>query len=306
MKKLNFKSLINELKLNYIFDKFEYKDINTNSIVTCTRHGDFLSSVKRLKKGQGCPHCYKENKIFSKLDFINRSNKIHEYKYDYSFSNYTNSTCKVKILCNKHGIFEQFASNHLKGWGCPSCKIEKQKMIFIENAKKIHANKFDYHKVNYKNNKTEIEILCNVHGSFYQRPDNHIQGNGCPKCSLSKGERIIENILRKYKIKFVTQKKFDQCEFKYKLRFDFFLPAYNMCIEYDGIQHFIPVKYFGDQLNLENNINKDSIKDNFCLNNNIKLLRINYLQEENIEDLILDFLKKIINSDVSTEQRPLC
>lgn len=301
MRKLDFNKTIQDLNLDYDFSKFDYKDVNTKSIVICCKHGEFLTSLKRLQKGQRCPNCYKVNKVFSKKDFIEKANSIHNSKYDYSISSYTKSTSKIEIICKLHGIFRQFASNHLKGWGCPKCKIEKQKSIFIDNANSIHLNKYDYSIVEYINNKTHIEIICKNHGSFFQRPDNHLQGNGCPNCCSSKGEKIIESFLSNNKINFEPQKKFDECKYKYKLRFDFYLPEYNMCIEFDGIQHHKPIKIFGGFKNLEENINKDTIKDNFCKINNIKLLRINYLQEENIENLISSFLKKIINSDVSTE-----
>jgi very-short-patch-repair endonuclease len=153
---------------------------------------------------------------------------------------------------------------------------------FIEESKLIHGDKYDYSSVNYINNKTNVKIICPIHGDFEQRPDDHLNGHGCEKCNDSSGEKTIINYLLKNNILFETQKRFNSCKNKRKLPFDFFIPSKNICIEFDGIQHFKPIKIWGGTPNLKYIQNNDKIKNKFCEDNGIKLIRIKY--SENIEN----------------------
>jgi len=124
-------------------------------------------------------------KKLTRDDFIQRSKKIHGNKYDYSLVEYKNNKTKVKIICKKHGIFEQKPSNHLKGYNCIKCSSTiLGNIFFIQMSKKIHGDKYDYSLVEYKNNKTKVKIICKEHGMFEQTPNNHISKNqGCSMCS---------------------------------------------------------------------------------------------------------------------------
>lgn len=121
--------------------------------------------------------------------FIKRSNLIHKNFYDYSQVNYVNCKTKVKIVCKKHGNFEQTPDSHLNGSGCPICGQEKTKLkqlkkfnLFIDNANNIHNDKYDYSITNYLGARRKIKIICKKHGIFTQTPDSHLHGRGCPKC----------------------------------------------------------------------------------------------------------------------------
>jgi hypothetical protein len=228
-------------------------------------------------------------------EFIEKSNNIHKYKYDYSQVKYKKNNIKVKIICNKHGIFEQTPSAHINNnQGCPKCAnlLKSQLMLssdneFIEKAKNIHKNKYNYSQIKYINSHKKINIICNKHGVFEQLPYNHLNGKGCPICNTSKGENNISEILDRYNIKYETQKTFKDCKYKYVLRFDFYLPDYNICIEYNGIQHYKPIKYFGGIKKYNVNEERFKIKENFCNNNNIKLIIIKY------NDNIINLLKHL-------------
>jgi len=133
--------------------------------------------------------------------------------------------------------------------------------------------------------KTKIKIICPFHGVFEQTPKNHIKGQNCPNCPkkiISIGEKKISEILRKNNIKYNNQHTFENCRDKRKLPFDFYLPYYNMCIEFDGRQHFESVINFGGEEQLKKTQQNDKIKNKYCKENNIKLLRIKYT--ENIEE----------------------
>ena len=130
------------------------------------------------------------SKFLNKTEtFIQRSNRIHNYVYDYSLVIYVGSKLKVKIICKIHGLFEQTPSSHLSGKGCPHCgvftcasKLKTNQNVFIQQAIKIHLEKYDYSLVEYKNAKTKIRIICKIHGEFLQTPSNHLKGCGCPHC----------------------------------------------------------------------------------------------------------------------------
>lgn len=123
-------------------------------------------------------------------DFIRKAIAIHGNKYDYSKVEYVNPQSKVCITCPKHGEFEQTPINHLFGKGCPKCSKEKMnsrktltKEWFVGKAIEVHGDKYDYSKVEYKNNRTKVSIICPEHGEFCQVPSSHLSGHGCPKCA---------------------------------------------------------------------------------------------------------------------------
>ena len=279
-------------------DKYDYslsKYINcfTKMDIICPKHGIFKQSPLNHLIG-GCKECGKEKMRLNQFEFIERSKKIHKNKYDYSLVEYKLSRMKIKIICPNHGIFEQTVNSHLSGQGCIKCYKENQKMNineFLRRAKKIHGDKYDYSLVEYKNNYTRVEIICPIHGIFKQSPDSHLRNEtNCPTCkSKSKSEMKIYNYLKLNDIVFETQKTFDDCKFKNKLRFDFYIPEHNTCIEYDGEQHNISIKYWGGENGFKYRKNNDKIKDEYCKNNNIRLIRINNKKIEEIEKILNNF-----------------
>lgn len=120
--------------------------------------------------------------------FINKAKTTHGEIYDYSLIPKTwNSKDKLPIKCPIHGVFYQRYDHHLHGHGCPMCagneKMNKEQ--FIEKAKAVHGNKYDYSKVDYVNNRTPVIVICSIHGEFQQTPSNHLKGQGCPTCAYS-------------------------------------------------------------------------------------------------------------------------
>lgn len=223
-------------------------------------------------------------------EFIQKAISKHNNIYYYNNVIYYNSKIKVKIICKEHGIFEQVANYHLTGSGCVKCKLGGKSSTnkFIESASNIHNYKYDYRLVKYINCYTKVNIMCGCHGTFSQRPANHLKGEGCPKCNLSKGELKVSKYLESNLIEYEIQKKFNNCfsNKKKKLPFDFYLPEQNICIEYDGEQHFRPIDYFGGVKSFNELKQRDSIKDKYCLENNIKLIRIPFNKYDMINDIL--------------------
>ena len=147
-----------------------------------------------------------------RLKFIEKAREIHGDKYDYSKIEYKGAHTKICIICPKHGEFWQTPTNHThktKPHGCPKCKggIKSSCEEFIEKAKKIHGNKYDYSKVEYINNHTKVCIICPKHGEFWQIPNSHLSGKGCKFCindvydtdSFAKKATLIHNKRYSYK-----------------------------------------------------------------------------------------------------------
>ena len=121
-------------------------------------------------------------------EFIKDSKKIHGDKYDYSLVEYIGARTKVKIICPQHGEFEQRPGAHFNGGrGCKQCGFNIRQRLtteqFIERARKLHGDKYDYSLVQYVNNRTKVKIICPKHGEFEQVPSSHCNGNGCKKCN---------------------------------------------------------------------------------------------------------------------------
>lgn len=266
----------------YDYSLVDYKKGIIKIKIICPIHGVFEQIPKNhIHRGDGCPKCSKRKKYTTK-EWINDAIKVHGHKYDYSLVKYKNKKTKVKIVCTEHGPFEQEACSHLQNHACPKCagcKISNTK-DFIEKSNLIHNSKYNYSKTNYKNAHIKIIITCKKHGDFEQTPNKHLSGRGCPKCSNSLSEIMIEKELLDKNIKFETQKRFKDCKNIRTLPFDFYLPDYNLCIEYDGEQHFRENKIWGKE-KFESCKKHDQIKNIYCKENNIKLFRIKYNEDIN-------------------------
>jgi hypothetical protein len=287
--KLSTKTLLKRAKLlhNNIYDYslVNYVNFKTKIKIICHKHGMFMQTPNNHLNGHGCNKCALElrskNQRKSIKGFIIKANNVHGNKYDYSLVKYKNTHTKVIIICKKHGNFTQQPSHHINGVGCPQCSNNFLNLdLFIIKSIKTHGDYYNYSLVKYKNNKTKVKILCPEHSIFEQTPTHHLNGSGCPVCRESKGERIIRLFLIENNISYTPQKRFKECRDKYPLPFDFYINDLNICIEYDGKQHFKPVKQFGGENGFNDRIKKDNIKTKYCENNNIQLLRIKY--NENI------------------------
>lgn len=343
----------------YDYSLAEYKNSITKIKILCHVHGEFIQPPGTHLAGVGCPRCAGKNKTTE--DFIIQAKKIHGDKYDYSLVKYKKTKTKVQIICPIHGIFEQTPICHLKSNGCQKCasNYKKDNAWFINKAITIHADKYFYNKVDYKNNYTKIIITCKKHGDFLQEPSSHlkgmgcykcakteigikqrktteniikkfknthgelydyslvdystaknkvcimckthgefkqnafthIKGSGCPKCSNSKGEKFISNILKINKINFSQQYKFKECKHTNELPFDFFLNNYNCCLEFHGRQHFYEVDYFKGTIGFSLQQKRDQLKENYCSLNNISLIIIFKKHHQDEKTFFVDLFK---------------
>lgn len=202
----------------YAYNKVDYRDSKTHVILTCNIHGEF-EQTPRMHLKSGCPQCLpgRGSIPYSKEAFVAKASKIHDNFYTYEFVEYKNSLTSVIITCPIHGNFSQKPSEHLTGSKCRDCGYLFRKKskepdsleVFINKAKKVHGNKYDYTKTNYVNNASKVVITCPVHGDFTQVAGTHSRkrGSGCPSCvdricvHLPKAYRGKKTILYYIKIK---------------------------------------------------------------------------------------------------------
>ena len=184
------------IKANLIHNnKYDYslvncKDSNTKVQIKCNIHGIFEQLSSNHLQGQGCQKCCKNCKMNDET-FIIKANQVHNNKYTYENINYIGIKNKINILCKYHGCFLQTPSDHLSGNGCYKCSgLVKNTEDFIEKAKILHKNIYDYSKVNYVNTRSKIIIICKIHGEFKQMPNTHLNGCSCSKCNLSSFSKV--------------------------------------------------------------------------------------------------------------------
>jgi hypothetical protein len=193
----------------YNYSKVDYKNNSTKVIIICPSHGDFLQRPDKHISNQGCQKCSRYEKNINFERFKEKAIEKHGDTYDYSKVNYTNYSTNVLIICPKHDIFKQRPIFHCSGSGCPKCGrevVEEARRSnteeFIQKAIKVHSDKYDYSKVDYKNNSTNITIICNIHKlEFTQAPSNHLAGKGCHKC----GREVTEEAHRSNTEEFIQK-----------------------------------------------------------------------------------------------------
>ena len=282
---------------------FSYVDtIRENGIIyiqfICNKHKEY--GIQKMRKSnmkrniKGCIFCkgdLPESVVREKISKISPHIKIiGEYK--------NMSTC-IECYCEKHNMtFYPPPNRLLKGSGCYYCGTEKlsinstMSQSDFEQRVKISNDNLTVIS-NYSGLMNDVRVKCNKCGYEWVLNAYSLVKNGtsCRKCSFSyKGEDKIISILRDADIEYVHQYKFTDCIDKRPLPFDFYLPKYNLCIEFDGQQHFSPK--FGDE-NYKNTIYHDSIKNDYCKKNNIHLLRIPYYKSDIIKELIFDEIERI-------------
>ena len=272
----------------YDYSKVKYIDSKTKVEIICPKHGSFWQKPYLHLRGQGCMGCFNEQRknMFKKdfNDFIEQLNRIYGGKYDFTKYNYINYNTRESVTCDKHGIFYRSPYELLNKKECPLCMKEKRKQDriilegknFVKKANIIHKGKYDYSKVEYVDSKTKVEIICPKHGSFWQKPPYHLDGNGCQKCAFemfeSSGELEIKNFISEVGLKAETNKR----SFIYPYELDIYIPEKKIAIEYDGL-------YWHNELNKDSKYHLN--KTELCEKQGIMLIHIfedEWLYKQNI------------------------
>jgi len=192
----------------YDYSRVNFRNVESKIEILCPVHGVFMQRLMTHLKGLGCDRCGRVEvgkKLSHSLErFLADARKAHGDRYDYSRVRYINALSKVTIICPDHGVFEQRPVNHIREVGCAKCAFEStaaQRTLttqeFIEKARKVHGDRYDYSKVEYKSSHGKVEIGCSKHGSFWQSPANHAREykTGCPGCAETGFDQTKPGIL---------------------------------------------------------------------------------------------------------------
>ena len=286
---------ISELKeINLNIDVIEeYKGANTPILHKCLLDDyEWYATPANILSGKGCPKCggnikKTHEEYAEEVSLINPNIKV--------LGKYITARMPILHKCKIHNTkWIAYPYHILQGCGCAECGKEK---ISSKNSKTHEQYVAELKKINpniipiemYINSNISILHKCLIDGNeWYSYPSNILAGSGCPQCNESRGERKIRLWLENNCILYESQKTFKNCYDKKPLPFDFYLPELNKCIEYDGIQHYEPIEFFGGQENFEYVVKHDNIKNEYCKNNGISLLRIPYFK--NVEEELHNFL----------------
>ena len=275
----------------YDYSKVEYVNDRTKVCIICPVHGEFWQTPNCHLNGSGCPKCAGYNKSF----FEFKEEIIKKYGDIYDFSNaeneFKNYTTKITVGYNEK-FFKITPSKLLYGNNDIPIKMERVYNVkdFINKAKEVHGDKYNYSKVEYINSHTKVCIICPEHGEFWQTPNEHLSGCGCKECSKeskrSKTEKIVYDLLNENNISFIEQYS-PSClnNGLSHQKIDFYLTDYNIGIECQGRQHFKDGVF---NVSLEENIKRDIKKKKSCEKNNIKII---YFLERHIK------MKDVINNE---------
>ena len=289
----------------YDYSNTKYEGSKVKLTITCRKHGDFQQWPEGHLHGNGCPKCkFEKQGVERKLsteEFIKRSKEIHGDRYDYSKSIYTGWYNKVEIICKEHGSFLQNAGDHLCAEGCQVCG-EKTKIVnkitpkseILKRFKEINQDKYEYDLTDYNGCSSKIKIYCNTHNIWFaQTVQSHLVGSGCPKCKNTKTQyKIYEFLIDSFPEE--TWYWEHSPSWLGLQRFDIYNKRCNFAIEYNGIQHYQPIEYFGGEDTFKMCTNYDSLKKQKCLDNNCELYIIKYddVDYEKIKQDITELLKR--------------
>lgn len=286
----------NPNKINVVGEYVNYGHKIKVEFLNCG-HTRYMTPSKLLQ-GQGCGHPNCLNKTISKNKINKRRKTIHKEFKDKGYkllSEFNGVKEMVEVLNNNCGhMYKANAGNILNGSGCPICHGIKDDKLFKEEIKTKYGNEYTI-LGEYKNGLTGIKTRHNQCGHIWKpTPKTLLRERICPNCNKSKGEYYIQNFLEKHNIKYKREYMFDDCRNINPLPFDFAIKTDNKLklIEFDGSQHFGESNYWGNKRTFKDIQRNDKIKNNYCKENNIPLLRIPYwwLRNDRAKRELLEFI----------------
>ena len=213
-KKITNESVIEKCKTvhgdKYDYSNLEYVNSKTPLTIICKEHGEFRQLLCNHLKGCGCPKCGGNNRMKTE-DYVSHiKSKCNNSNILFDKVKYINNHTPITLECKIHGEWNTLPTSLNKNIECPECqkirlhdKFAKTTEEFVEKAKIVHKNKYNYSKVEYNDNKTKVCIVCPKHGDFWQLPNDHLRGQGCPKCGQNsmwnkRGRMTTDKIVKRF------------------------------------------------------------------------------------------------------------
>lgn len=271
---------------------------------------EWMASPSNLLQGKGCKQCHFKKlsklKMKSHEDFVSEVENIN--KNIQVLSKYSGRQNKVKCRCLLHNTEFYISAGHLLDGetGCRKCIEDKFHLSGLKSHEQF-AKDLSFINENieiigkYDGAKNNIEVKCLKCGHIWNpTAGSLLSGNGCPCCKRSKGEEKIESYLKNNNIIYESQKKFSDLRNILPLSYDFYLPEYNLLIEYQGQFHDGTASMVNKDLYFERQKINDELKRNYAKENNYCFLEIWYYDFDNIEDLINKFIHNLKNPVTTT------
>lgn len=309
-KKLTTEEFIEKAKKihgnKYDYSEVEYVNSHTKVKIYCKKCKNyfFINPNHHISSKTGCKKCAIEEQHLkqrlSKDEIIKRAKEIHGNKYEILEISFLPKNNKIKLLCKQcNRVFWQQIKSHLRGNGCKYCgyKANSEKHMrslsdFIQKVKTKYGDLYDYSYIKKEDLNNKILIKCNTCNNFFRiTPSNFLSNRGCSFCKKSKGEKQIVIFLKNNNINFIEQKKFKDCCSIRPLPFDFYLPNYNICIEFQGGQHYEKFRFEKDDTALLKRKERDQIKREYCKSHNIELIEIRY--DEDVDLRLTELLARL-------------
>ena len=310
----DFYEMINKIGCKPIATIKDCNGCNIPMPFICPIHGEQKLSTNQLRQGCICPKCGKENKRKFNMIKTNELINIISSKNNNRILNpedYINAnTNNLKIECGscKNIFITSLSSLRISGGHCKECgKIAQSKTARFKINELIEQttinnicyllNPEDYKRADKRN----LLFKCLTCDNTFKRSLSHYK-NGDNRCSIctrkmSKGEYKIKEVLDSLNIDYIQEKRFKDCKDIKTLPFDFYLPYYNICIEFDGWQHYNMTKHDTSE-KFEIRKKHDIIKDEYCKNNNMYLIRIPYWEYKNIDNILHTEINKCKLEDI--------
>lgn len=294
------------------YSKVKYVNRRTKVEIICKKCGNpFFQAPDAFLAGHGCNRCAPNARI-TLDDFVKRARKVHGDAYDYSKVRFENSTDNITIICPKHGAFEQNVRVHLLGHGCWKCYGERSGEMrrmsqeeFLQRAKEMHGDKYDYSESVCRGSNEKVKIKCNTCGRyFYQLAGNHVEGQGCPYCVMSKSEKRVRDFLEARGINYephfyeydedapLKNNRFN-VDFYIEIKEDDDSEPKRIIIECNGKQHYEAIGFFGGQSQFEWQQMRDNALKKHCRKKGIKYIEIPYWDFDRIEEILEKELQEL-------------
>lgn len=252
----------------------------------------------KVSESTKCERCELIERGKSFYSFV-REVVSHEYDV---LSGYVNDSTLIYMRHNRcRHIYQVRPNNFKNGNRCPNCfgVVKITESAFLERL----PNSFmEAHEIlgEFKGAKIPMNIRHIKCGEIFKaKPISLLQGKRCPKCIRSYGENRVEEVLIKLGVEYQTEWTIGGGELT-KLRYDFYLPEYRSCIEFDGSQHFKVVDRWGGDDALKGIMVRDMVKNHYCFYKSIELLRIPSWQFNDIESIVVEFIDKLRRREIGT------
>lgn len=275
---------LDDFKNYLVLDKYEKSTVKVRfKHLSCGNVFSMLPGC--FLRGQRCPQCRQKEARKHRLEHDNQKFLVNFKKAsnnEYTLlGSYINATTKIKfkhLKCNNSFYMSphHFIDDHAR---CPFCYGTPRKTLneFKNQLSELYGSRYTILDTEYINTETHIACRCNLCGHIWKpTPANLLRGYGCPSCNYSKGEHLIRQVLESQKIVYKSPMSFSGLVDVGRLRYDFYLPQFNTLIEYQGIQHYSPIDYFGGEIQLRRQQKHDQMKRDYAKEHNYILIEIPY------------------------------